>query len=90
MIIIILKIKNLIFFFIILGSIISIIHSFNQARLYSFDFHLSPAKLVSDGINHYQYVLDGKHDGGPSDELLYSQDGLYGHGLFILLIPLPS
>ena len=48
---------------------------------------MSPAKLVSDGINHYQYVLDGKHDGGPNDKLLYSQDGLYGHGLFIILIP---
>ena len=27
------------------------------------------------------------HDGGPDDKLLYSQDGLYGHGLFVLLIP---
>ena len=68
-------------------SAISIIHSINQANLYSFDFHLSPAKLVSEGINHYQYVLEGKHDGSPEDRLLYSQDGLYGHGLFILLIP---
>ena len=82
-----LKLQYLFYFIIIVLSIISIIHSINQANLYSFDFHLSPAKLVSEGINHYQYVLEGKHDGSSEDRLLYSQDGLYGHGLFILLIP---
>jgi len=82
-----LKVKYFFFSVIIILSAISIIHSINQANLYSFDFHLSPAKLVSEGINHYQYVLEGKHDGSPEDRLLYSQDGLYGHGLFILLIP---
>lgn len=82
-----LKVKYFFFFIIIILSFISIIHSINQANLYSFDFHLSPAKLVSEGINHYQYVLEGKHDGSPEDRLLYSQDGLYGHGLFIILIP---
>ncbi|MDC0876628.1 glycosyltransferase 87 family protein [Candidatus Pelagibacter sp.] len=82
-----LKVKYFFFFIIIILSTISIIHSINQANLYSFDFHLSPAKLVSEGINHYQYVLEGKHDGSPEDRLLYSQDGLYGHGLFIILIP---
>ena len=68
-------------------ALISIVHSFNQAQLYSYDFHLSPAKLVSEGVNHYRYVLDGNHDGGPNDRLLYSQDGLYGHGLFVILMP---
>ena len=76
------------FFLILFGlSLISVVHSFNQAQLYSYDLHLSPAKLVSEGVNHYQYVLEGKNDGGPEDKLLYSQHGIYSHGIFILLIP---
>jgi hypothetical protein len=82
------KIK--LFFFLILFSfaLISVIHSFNESQKYSYDFHYYPTKLVSEGINHYQYVLDGKHDRGPADRMLYSQDGIYGHGLFIALLPL--
>ena len=83
------KIIKIIFFFIIITlAFISIIHSYNQAKKYSYDFHYYPAKLVSEGINHYQYVLDGKHDRGFSDRMLYYQDGIYGHGLFIILLPL--
>ena len=82
------KIKIIFFFIIIILALISIIHSFNESQKYSYDFHYYPAKLVSEGINHYQYVLDGKHDRGPSDRMLYYQDGIYGHGLFIALLPL--
>jgi hypothetical protein len=82
------KIK-LIFFFVLFSlALISVIHSFNESQRYSYDFHYYPTKLVSEGINHYQYVLDGKHDRGPADRMLYSQDGIYGHGLFIALLPL--
>jgi hypothetical protein len=82
------KIK-LIFFFVLFSlALISVIHSFNESQKYSYDFHYYPTKLVSEGINHYQYVLDGKHDRGPADRMLYSQDGIYGHGLFIALLPL--
>lgn len=81
------KIKILFFLILFCLALISVVHSFNQAQLYSYDFHLSPAKLVSEGVNHYQYVLEGKNDGGPEDKLLYSQHGIYGHGIFILLIP---
>jgi hypothetical protein len=82
------KIK-LIFFFVLFSlALISVIHSFNESQKYSYDFHYYPTKLVSEGINHYQYVLDGKHDRGPTDRMLYSQDGIYGHGLFIALLPL--
>lgn len=81
------KVKIFFFIIIITLSFVSVFHSINQAKLFSYDFHLSPAKLVLEGINHYQYVLDGKHDGGANDKLLYSQDGLYGHGLFIILMP---
>ena len=49
-------------FLLIIISIISIYRAFDQAQLISFDFHFSPTKLVSEGINHYQYILDGKHD----------------------------
>ena len=81
--------KKKLFFFLVLSSLalISVVHSFNQAQLYSYDFHLSPAKLVSEGVNHYQYVLEGKNDGGPQDKLLHAQHGIYGHGIFVLLIP---
>jgi len=81
------KIKILFFTIVIILALISVIHSFNQSQKFSYDFHYYPSKLVSEGINHYQYVLDGKHDRGPADRMLYSQDGIYAHGLFILLLP---
>jgi len=81
--------KKKLFIFLILFSLalISIVHSFKQAQLYSFDFTISTAKLTSEGVNHYQYVLDGKHDRSPNDRILHSQDGHYAHGIHILLIP---
>ena len=84
------KIKKIILLLLILLSIISIFKSFQDAKNLSFDLHLSPTQLVAEGQNHYQYVLDGKRDKGPNDRLLYSQDGVYGHGLFIILLPLTN
>ncbi len=81
------KIKIIFFFIVIILASISLIHSIKQSYKISYDFHYSPAKLVSEGTNHYQYVLNEKYGKGLSDKILYSQDGLYAHGLFIILIP---
>ncbi len=68
-------------------SIVSITKAFIDAQNISFDFHFSPTKLVSEGINHYQYILEGKHDHSPDDKLMYDQNGNYAQGLFVILIP---
>ncbi|MDC3006940.1 hypothetical protein OAY86_01105 [Candidatus Pelagibacter sp.] len=81
------KYKIILLFFLTLLSIISLGGAFYQAQLISFDFHFSPTKLVADGINHYEYILDGNHDDGPDDKIMYDQNGVYAQGLFIILIP---
>ncbi len=68
-------------------SLVSVLKTFQDAQNISFDFHFSPAKLVAEGINHYQYILDGNHDHGPNDKIMYEQNGVYAQGLFVLLIP---
>ena len=83
--------KNLKYFIIlvlIIVALTSMFRGFQQAQKISFDFHFSPAKLVSEGVNHYQYILDGKHDDGPNDKIMYDQNGVYAQGLFVLFIPL--
>ena len=81
------KYKIIIFFFLTLISIASLGRAFYQAQLISFDFHFSPSKLVAEGVNHYEYILDGNHDDGPDDKIMYDQNGVYAQGLFVLLIP---
>ncbi len=81
------KYKIYIFFFLTIISIISLGRAFYQAQLISFDFHFSPTKLVAEGINHYEYILDGYHDDGPDDKIMYDQNGVYAQGLFVILIP---
>ena len=81
------KYKIFLIFFLTLLSIISVGNAFYQAQLISFDFHFSPTKLVADGINHYEYILDGNHDDGPDDKIMYDQNGVYAQGLFVMLIP---
>jgi len=83
----ILRFKSIIIFILILLSIASLSKAFYSAQKLSFDFHYSPAKLVADGVNHYQYILDGKHDDGPNDLIKYDQNGNYAQGLFVMLIP---
>ena len=68
-------------------SLVSVLKAFQDAQNISFDFHFSPAKLVAEGINHYQYILDGNHDHSPNDKIMYEQNGVYAQGLFVLLIP---
>lgn len=46
------------------------------------DFQWSPSKLVSEGINHYEYMLNGNRD-----KIIGSQFGEYLHGLYILFYP---
>ena len=82
------KIKFFIILILTFVALISVFRAFQQAQVISFDFHFSPAKLVSEGVNHYQYILDGKHDDGPNDKLMYDQNGVYAQGLFVLFIPL--
>ena len=81
------KYKIILLFFLTLLSVISLGGAFYQAQLISFDFHFSPTKLVADGINHYEYILDGNHDDGPDDKIMYDQNGVYAQGLFVILIP---
>ncbi len=81
------KYKIIIFFFFTLISIASLGRAFYQAQLISFDFHFSPSKLVAEGVNHYEYILDGNHDDGPDDKIMYDQNGVYAQGLFVILIP---
>ena len=82
------KYKLIIIFLLTLVAITSVFKAFIDAQVISFDFHFSPAKLVSEGINHYQYILEGNHDHGPNDKIMYEQNGVYAQGLFILLLPL--
>ena len=81
------KYKIILLFFLTLLSVISLGGAFYQAQLISFDFHFSPTKLVADGVNHYEYILDGNHDDGPDDKIMYDQNGVYAQGLFVILIP---
>ena len=81
------KYKLIIILILGLISSISTTKAFLDSQNLSFDFHFSPTKLVAEGINHYQYILDGKHDHGPDDKLMYDQNGNYAQGLFIILIP---
>ena len=81
------KYKLIIILFLSLVAIISVFKAFQDAQVISFDFHFSPTKLVSEGINHYQYILEGNHDHGPDDKIMYEQNGVYAQGLFVLLLP---
>ena len=73
------KLKNILRSFIIIiiviSSLASVTKAFYNAQKLSFDFHLSPTKLVADGINHYRYILEGKHDDSPNDAIKYDQNG---------------
>ncbi len=56
---------------------------FEESVLYKqLDFQWSPAKLAFEGINHYEYMLDGKRE-----RIIGSQFGEYLHGLYIILYP---
>lgn len=79
--------RNVFLFIFTILAILSLSRAVQQAQVFSFDFSVSTAKMVSEGINNYEYVLDGKHDRSENDKILYSQDGQYAHGFHVLLIP---
>ena len=80
------KFKNFnVFLFCILFSIIIFIYFpifQDSVLLKQLDFQWSPSKLVSEGINHYEYILDGNRE-----KIIGSQYGEYLHGLYILIYP---
>ena len=53
------KIQLLLVVFSFFLIIISVTRALYLAQIFSFDFHYSTAKLVSEGVNHYRYILDG-------------------------------
>ncbi len=56
---------------------------FIESILYKqLDFQWSPSKLVFEGINHYEYMLEGNRE-----KIIGSQFGEYLHGLYVLLYP---
>jgi len=73
-------------FLLIILSIVSLGRGIFNSYLYSHDFQYSPAVMAWNGINHYQYILNGGRENA-NDILMLSQNGEYGQGLFILLYP---
>ena len=53
------KLRVYIIFILSIIVLISVGRAFQQAQDISFDLSFSPTKLVSEGINHYEYILDG-------------------------------
>ena len=78
--------RNVFLFIFTILAILSLSRAVQQAQVFSFDFSVSTAKMVSEGINNYEYVLDGSIR-SENDKILYSQDGQYAHGFHVLLIP---
>ena len=70
--------KTLLFFFIL--SLFSLFQSSLKALKDSCDFQWFPSKLLSQGINHYKYFLEG-------GETFKCQLGEYAHGLQVVLLP---
>jgi hypothetical protein len=51
------------------------------------DFQYSPAKLFWDGTNHYEYILNKKDELTNNKKIILSQNGEYGHILYIIFYP---
>ena len=75
---------NLILFFCLSTILIFIyVPIFEESIFYkSLDFQWSPAKLVFEKINHYEYMLSGKRE-----KIIGSQFGENLHGFYVLLYP---
>lgn len=72
--------KSIIYFFLIILLLFSLGKSIYSALHSSADFMWSPTKMLFNGINHYQYFING-------GKWFLSQGGEYGHGLFVILFP---
>ena len=51
------------------------------------DFQYSPAKLFWEGTNHYEYILNKKDELTKNKKIILSQNGEYGHVLYIIFYP---
>ncbi len=71
--------KTLLILFIL--SFISLVQSSLKALKNSCDLQWFPSKLLSEGINHYKYFIEG-------GEPFMCQLGEYAHGLQVILLPL--
>lgn len=72
--------KKTIMIFLVFLSLISLLNNCYKALKWSADFQWHPSTLLLNGINHYQYFLNGGKG-------FLSQLGEYGHGLYVLLLP---
>ena len=75
---------NILLFFILFSILVFIYFPiFQESVLFKqLDFQWSPSKLVWEGINHYEYMLEGNRE-----KIIGSQFGEYLHGLYILIYP---
>ena len=72
---------------ILIFGLISLSKGILNALYQSNDFQYSPAVMAWQNINHYSYVLNGGQRGDINDPIILTQNGEYGHGLYILLYP---
>lgn len=73
--------------FILISGFISLSRGTINALYQSIDFQYSPAVMTWQNINHYNYILSGGQRGSLNDPIILTQNGEYGHGLYILMYP---
>ena len=79
--------NNFIKILIIIAGLVSLSKGILNALDFSHDFQYSPAVMAWQNTNHYDYILNGGQRGNLQDPIMLSQNGEYGHGLFILMYP---
>lgn len=73
--------KNKVLIFLIIISVISFFDTIRKGLINGCDFQWQPAKLLWEGINHYEKFLNqGNYD-------FLCQGGQYAHGLHVILFP---
>ena len=80
-------IYNFIKLFILISGFLSLSKAIINALYQSIDFQYSPAVMTWQNINHYNYILNGGQRGGLNDPIMLTQNGEYGHGLYVLMYP---
>jgi len=59
----------------------------NLKKIEAQDFQYSPTKLFWEGTNHYDYILNKKDQLTNNKKIILSQNGEYGHILYIIFYP---
>ena len=77
------KIWNVGYFLLAFMAFISVAQGINNALIYSQDFQWSPSVLFWDGINPYNYYLNGNEE----NRIILSQAPNYLHSTYIFLYP---